>query len=57
MNTNTTQTINFREAEVLALRDEVALLRAELVAVLDERDTLRAEIAALRGVSGDTNNA
>ena len=57
MNTNTTQTINFREAEVLALRDEVALLRAELVTVLDERDTLRAEIAALRGVSGDTNNA
>ena len=57
MNTNTTQTINFREAEVLALRDEVALLRAELVAVLDERDTLRTEIAVLRGVSEDTNNA
>lgn len=57
MNTNTTQTINFREAEVLALRDEVALLRAELVAVLDERDTLRAENAALRGVSEDTNHA
>ena len=42
---------------MLALRDEVALLRAELVAVLDERDTLRTEIAALRGVSEDTNNA
>ncbi len=57
MNTNTSQTINFREAEVLALRDEVALLRAELVAVLNELDELHAEIAALRGVSADTNHA
>lgn len=56
MNTNASQTINFREAEVIALREEVALLRAELVTVLDERDALRAENAALRGVSEDTNN-